>query len=88
MKPIFWKGDGGFPEVRFDNGECTFVGNVDACKQPIFYPREQLPWSHKIDIGVTCLTLHRLNAELAKIIVPAKCDSFQITNGWRSTTFS
>ncbi|HHF3693440.1 TPA: ferredoxin-type protein NapF [Haemophilus influenzae] len=79
---ILVKGDAGFPEVCFDNGECTFCGKcVDACKQPIFYPRDQLPWSHKIDIGVACLTLHRIECRTCQDNCPANAIRFKLQMG-------
>ncbi|GJH43447.1 ferredoxin-type protein NapF [Pasteurella canis] len=54
---ILIKGDGGFPEVQFSRGECTFCQKcIEACSQPIFRPRNEPAWSHKIEISANCLT--------------------------------
>ena len=65
---ILVKGDGGFPEVKFALGECTFCQKcVEVCKQPIFRPhfsqpnlgeQAEQPWSHKIEIQSGCLAFH------------------------------
>lgn len=65
---ILVKGDGGFPEVKFALGECTFCQKcVEVCKQPIFRPhfsqtnsgeQAEQPWSHKIEIQSRCLAFH------------------------------
>ena len=59
---ILVRGDGGFPEVKFSQGECTFCQKcVDVCKQPIFRPhfdQNELPWLHKIDIQANCLAFN------------------------------
>ncbi|MBF0750884.1 MULTISPECIES: ferredoxin-type protein NapF [Pasteurellaceae] len=58
---ILVKDDDGFPEVRFENGECTFCQKcVEACEQPIFRSLEDRPWGHKIMINENCLTHNRI----------------------------
>ena len=58
---ILFKGSGGFPEVDFQHGECTFCGScADICQAPIFnsteHSTEQQPWSLKAVIGERCIT--------------------------------
>ncbi|MDO5054127.1 ferredoxin-type protein NapF [Pasteurella oralis] len=54
---ILIKGDGGFPEVQFSRGECTFCQQcVDACSQPIFRSTSEPAWFHQIEITANCLT--------------------------------
>lgn len=49
-------GDGGFPEVKFSQGECSFCQRcVGVCQQPIFRPTTEQAWQHKIDITSNCL---------------------------------
>ncbi|MFQ3789498.1 ferredoxin-type protein NapF [Halomonas sp. A29] len=50
-------GDGGFPEVDFKLGECTFCQTcVEVCPEPIFDVRSQAsPWSHVATISQSCL---------------------------------
>lgn len=52
-------GDGGFPEVRFTQGECTFCQKcVEACQQPVFRELSESPWFHKIEIQPGCLAFN------------------------------
>ena len=76
------KGDGGFPEVRFDNGECTFCGKcVDVCKQPIFHSLDEKPWLHKIEIGMACLSQHRIECRSCQDSCPMRAISFRLKMG-------
>ena len=79
---ILVKGDGGFPEVRFDNGECTFCGKcVDVCKQPIFHSRDEKPWLHKIEIGMACLSQHRIECRSCQDSCSMRAISFRLHMG-------
>lgn len=54
-------GDGGFPEVRFSQGECTFCQKcVEVCQQPVFLDVKETPWFHKIDIQPSCLAFNQV----------------------------
>ncbi|WP_133406297.1 ferredoxin-type protein NapF [Parashewanella tropica] len=56
---IIFRGDGGFPEVDFNKGECTFCEKcVSACNEPIFDRTQSQPWSIKAQIQQTCLALN------------------------------
>ena len=58
---ILIKGEGGFPQVQFSQGECTFCHKcVDVCKQPIFRLIEEKPWEHKVEITSLCLTQQKI----------------------------
>lgn len=53
---IIIKGDGGFPQVDFSRGECTFCYQCAArCPEPLFIEREAAPWSIKATISESCL---------------------------------
>ncbi|MCP4326093.1 MAG: ferredoxin-type protein NapF [Psychromonas sp.] len=53
---IIIKGDGGFPSINFELGECDFCGKcADICKEPIFTATTALPWFKKAHINQTCL---------------------------------
>lgn len=54
---IIVAGDGGFPEVDFTRGECTFCqACVQACPEPIFRDAEQNnAWEHVARIDEGCL---------------------------------
>ena len=58
---ILIKGEGGFPQVQFNQGECTFCHRcVDVCQQPIFRPLEERPWEHWVEITSQCLTQRKI----------------------------
>ena len=53
---IISRGDGGFPEVSFANGECTFCEKcVTACPEKIFDKEQAEPWQVKAAISNSCL---------------------------------
>lgn len=47
---ILVKGNGGFPEIRFDTNGCTLCGEcVSACEEPVFdTARQAFPWTAEI----------------------------------------
>ena len=55
-------GAGGFPEVKFDRGECTFCQQcVQSCRLPLFTDLEHDPaWQLDINIKETCLAFNRV----------------------------
>ena len=57
------KGDGGFPEARFANTECTFCkACVTACNHgAIRKGPEQQPWQVKAHIQNTCLAQNKVH---------------------------
>src|SRR5574343_983098 len=54
---ILIKGDGGYPTVDFQDGECTFCGDcVTACRpQALKRLPDQAAWPYKARIGEDCL---------------------------------
>ncbi|KJY83918.1 ferredoxin [Vibrio galatheae] len=53
---IVIKGDGGFPQVDFTQGECTFCYQcADVCPEPLFKEKNELPWDAKASIQDSCL---------------------------------
>lgn len=79
---ILVKGDGGFPEVAFDKGECTFCKKcVEVCEQPIFRPLDEQPWAHKIEIGTSCLTQHRIECRACQDNCPMNAIRFRLQMG-------
>lgn len=53
---ILIKGSGGFPEVDFKRGECTFCQEcVSSCKAPVFRDPQESPWSIKAVISDRCI---------------------------------
>ncbi|MCB1718585.1 MAG: ferredoxin-type protein NapF [Candidatus Competibacteraceae bacterium] len=55
---ILVAGDGGFPEIDFQQGECTFCQQcVAVCPQPAFLdPQQHAPWQQIAHISEQCLT--------------------------------
>ena len=53
---ILVNGEGGFPVVDFQRGECTFCTEcVTVCKAPLFRPTSESPWHYKAHIEANCL---------------------------------
>ena len=53
---ILVRGRGGFPEVDFRYGECTFCGACrDVCRDDAFRPAGESPWSLEASIDTACL---------------------------------
>ncbi|MEH8149580.1 ferredoxin-type protein NapF [Aeromonas veronii] len=53
---ILVNGEGGFPVVDFQRGECTFCTEcATVCKAPVFRPTSESPWHYKAHIEANCL---------------------------------
>lgn len=53
---ILYAGQGGFPEVDFKKGECTFCeACVKNCKEDVFISTRQPAWNLKVSIEENCL---------------------------------
>lgn len=79
---ILIKGEGGFPEVRFDNGECTFCQKcVEACQQPVFRSVDETPWEHKVRIHEHCLTQHRIECRSCQDSCSMSAIRFRLQSG-------
>ena len=53
---IIVKGDGGFPQIDFSLGECTFCYRcAKSCPEPLFLTQQQTPWNIKAIINESCL---------------------------------
>jgi len=49
-------GSGGFPEVDFQRGECTFCGDcARACPDAAFRPTTESPWQLQLRIADSCV---------------------------------
>lgn len=54
---ILEKGRGGFPQVNFQQGECTFCGLcVERCPNDTLQKTDEPPWQLKAHIEAHCLT--------------------------------
>lgn len=75
---IIFRGDGGFPEISFKNGECTFCQKcVIACPEAIFDIKQDEPWQVKATITDTCLTNNGIWCQSCKDFCDAEAISFE-----------
>lgn len=79
---ILIKGEGGFPEVQFSRGECTFCQQcVQVCQQPIFRDVQTPAWQHKIEIGANCLAQQQVECRSCEDYCATQAIRFQRTLG-------
>ncbi|MCG7498443.1 ferredoxin-type protein NapF [Vibrio sp. Of7-15] len=80
---IIVKGDGGFPIVDFQKGECTFCGEcVSACPEPLFQPVSAKPWQHKISLADdACLARQSVECRSCGELCEPGAIRFQLTLG-------
>ncbi|HIF9211125.1 TPA: ferredoxin-type protein NapF [Photobacterium damselae] len=77
-------GDGGFPEVNFQQGEgeCTFCYQcADACPESLFLEQKQSPWRNRIDIQNNCIALHNVECRSCGDMCETQAISFQLQVG-------
>jgi len=62
---IIVKGDGGFPEINFTLGECTFCGACsNVCPEPLFIINNgQAPWDYHATVNNKCLTYNNISCQ-------------------------
>ncbi len=54
---ILIAGRGGFPQLDFARGECSFCQACQrACSEPVFTSTDQRPWFYHIEIDESCLS--------------------------------
>lgn len=76
---IIIKGDGGFPSINFDLGECDFCGKcAEVCKAPIFTPITEIPWQKKARIDSSCLANQNIYCRSCAESCEAQALTFQI----------
>ncbi len=82
---ILCMGDGGFPEVDFTKGECSFCEKcVTSCQQDVFQslPRDSKnAWSVKARIASSCLSLNGILCRACGDNCPAEAIHFQLLPG-------
>ena len=55
---ILFKGSGGYPEISFETGECTFCFDSIATCEPGALTMEQLPWAYVATTNSQCLPVN------------------------------
>lgn len=64
---IIIKGDGGFPELDFKRGECTFCTDcVKSCSEDLFEPLQNTPWILKAHVSDECLSVKNVVCVICK----------------------
>ena len=59
---IIHPGDGGFPRVDFQHGECTFCYQcAEACPEPLFLPKTEPAWQARAVIEDSCLATKNID---------------------------
>ncbi len=75
---VIFRGDGGFPEVSFDNGECTFCEDcVSVCPEPVFDLNQTEPWAVKAKIVDSCLAYQGVWCQSCKDSCDSEAISFE-----------
>ena len=80
---VIVRGSGGFPQVDFSRGECTFCGRcADACGEGAFAPRAQTaPWHWVARIGEGCLAVRRVVCRSCGDACEARAIRFRLEAG-------
>ncbi|WP_299016000.1 ferredoxin-type protein NapF [uncultured Photobacterium sp.] len=79
---IIVKGDGGFPTVDFNHGECTFCyACAEACPESLFHPRTETPWELKAEIGQGCLARNHIECRSCGDMCEVQAISFRLQPG-------
>ena len=79
---IIKRGEGGFPEIDFNLGECTFCHLcVDVCPELVFDLAQSLPWSVRASIKDSCLTYEGVWCQSCKDACDPRAISFIMAVG-------
>lgn len=75
---IIIKGDGGFPEIDFSQGECSFCQKcVQACSEPLFTSFDTPPWQLEINIKNNCLAKKQVHCQVCQDSCEPEAISFR-----------
>ncbi|WP_094751985.1 ferredoxin-type protein NapF [Psychromonas sp. CD1] len=76
---IIVKGDGGYPKIDFNLGECDFCAKcADICTQPIFLDTTQPAWLKKAQISHACLAYENIYCRSCAESCTAQALTFQL----------
>lgn len=76
---IIVKGDGGFPNINFNLGECDFCGKCAlSCSLPLFDEITTIPWLIKAQISDECLANKNVYCRSCAESCETQALSFQI----------
>lgn len=79
---ILVRGDGGFPRVDFQRGECSFCGAcAAACEQGAFSDTEQPPWSLRVALAGTCLAEQGVSCRSCEDVCEPRALRFRLQVG-------
>ncbi|MCE0801872.1 ferredoxin-type protein NapF [Buttiauxella sp. S04-F03] len=75
---VLKRGQGGYPEVNFDHGECTFCyACAQACPEQLFLARDVSPWEHTLSIGDNCLAKNSIECRSCQDTCDTQAISFR-----------
>lgn len=79
---IIIKGDGGFPQVDFSRGECTFCYQcANACPEPLFNAQHESPWNAKATISSRCLASNKIECRSCGDMCESMAIKFRLRSG-------
>ncbi|MBV1840435.1 ferredoxin-type protein NapF [Photobacterium ganghwense] len=79
---IIIHGDGGFPEVDFKRGECTFCYRcADVCPEPLFHSQTTPAWAMVAEIGEGCLAYQHVECRSCGDMCETQAIRFRLQPG-------
>ena len=79
---IIVAGDGGYPELDFQGGECTFCGAcAEVCHVPVFDLALAVPWTQAAHIADTCLAMQAVVCQSCRDACPERAIGFRFVQG-------
>lgn len=79
---VIVSGDGGFPTINFNQGECTFCYACAAqCPEQLFKPESDKPWDQVVTINDQCLTQKGVECRSCSDACETRAIRFQLTMG-------
>lgn len=75
---VLKRGQGGYPEINFSNGECTFCyACAQVCPEQLFHAREHSPWQHTLSVGDNCLAWNHVECRSCQDACETQAISFR-----------